>query len=31
MSHRLPIATQLWFTAALAVALPVVVAVAGLR
>ncbi|WP_321824452.1 methyl-accepting chemotaxis protein [Xanthomonas citri] len=29
MSHRLPIATQLWFTAALAVALPVVVAVAG--
>ncbi len=29
MSHRLPIATQLWFTAALAIALPVVVVVAG--
>ncbi|RYE85763.1 MAG: methyl-accepting chemotaxis protein, partial [Oxalobacteraceae bacterium] len=29
MSHRFPIATQLWFTAALALALPVVVVVAG--
>ncbi|OBR74367.1 chemotaxis protein [Xanthomonas arboricola] len=29
MSHRLPIATQLWFTAALALALPVAVVVAG--
>lgn len=29
MSHRLPIAKQLWFTAALAIALPVVVVVAG--
>lgn len=30
MSHRLPIATQLWFSAALAVALPVIVVVAGI-
>ncbi|AAW74723.1 methyl-accepting chemotaxis protein [Xanthomonas oryzae] len=30
MSHRLPIATQLWFSSALAVALPVIVVVAGI-